>query len=308
MTKVVINRVEEFRQALSKAERAAGRDPSGVALRQVRGKLDDFLDEAVERGMVSGDMEALGKFKEARGLWKTLRTKYDGDGIASMLIEFDPATASYVPKGTAEDAARTLFSASGVGYKKGAQKGAEALRDVLGPDSQEWHALKQEAFMRLLRSNDKGGVRDKAGELVFSGDKFSTAWRDAMRDSPELMRTLFSPEELGLIRQFERVALLATNRKSGAVNFSNSAEKLGQVAFSKITEAFPGSQYILAPLRKKIGRFASEAVDEAAARAATQGTARAAARDLSLPTPWRGSPGVAAAVGTGTVPRQKDRP
>lgn len=302
VSKITLNRVEEFRQALSKAQRAAGRDPSGVVLRRTKNALDEFLDGAVERGVLTGDVDALAEFKSARSIWNRLKQKYDGDGVADMLIEFDPEAGKYIPKGTPEEASTTLFNASGVGFKRGATKAASQLKELLGADSSEWAALKQEVFMRLLRSQDTGNVRGQDLELLFSGDKFSTQLRTAMRQSEELMRTFFSPGEINLFRQFERAALLATNRVPGAVNHSNSGEMLARLA-GRLGEVFPGVKYILQPLMSASAR----AVDERAVRSAVTGAASNAARDYSLSRAARGVPGLAGGLLAPNITEERPR-
>lgn len=306
VTKTTIQRLEDFRGELAAQLRAAKGDAWGRPIKELKDQFDGFLNDVVEKGLMTGDQEALDTLKTARGLWRDLRTKYDNDGIVGMLIEFDPATKTYVPSLNPEGASRTLFNATDIGYKKGADRAAKALKETLGADSPEWLQLKQEAVMRLLRSQETGNVRDAAGNLTFSGDKFSTAFRKAMRESESLMKTLFTPEEISQLRQFERVALQATNRRTGAVNYSNSGEKMLQ-ALDGFGNQVPGARWLLYPIRKYI-KGASEGLAAAEARDATERGARAAiSQARRLPAAARGIPAAVGVTGASTLPEQEKR-
>ena len=73
------NRLEAFRQDLLAIQRAL---PMGSDKKPIFGslinQLDDFTEGAFDAGLVTGDTAALQKFKQARGIWRELRTKYEG--------------------------------------------------------------------------------------------------------------------------------------------------------------------------------------------------------------------------------------
>jgi hypothetical protein len=51
---------------------------------------------------------------------------------------------------------------------------------------------------------------NQAGRTEFSGAKFKTAWDSMMKKSPEVVRMMFSKEEIDLINQFKDVAYRVT--------------------------------------------------------------------------------------------------
>lgn len=293
VSKLNINNIEAWRQDLDALRRAAGQkgEPSAVVLGNLKGRLDDFLDGAVDQALVTGDTATLDKFKEARGIWRELRQRYDSNAVVSNILE--AARSGEQPEGLL----RYLFEANGVGFKRGAVQGVRQLKEVLGDTSPEWNALRGEAFSRLLKSNAKGNVRDAAGNLTFSGDKFSTAFRKAMGEGGDLMRELFTPEEISLMRKFERVALRATNRRGDAMNPSGTGADVIQFV-QGLLSGTPGGRAMLGVVGKVLGGMG----DYGAASQAVQATTRA------LPSPQSSLPSllsVTGAVGAQQTPEQQ---
>ncbi|CAN0460708.1 unnamed protein product, partial [Ectocarpus fasciculatus] len=94
-----------------------------------------------------------------------------------------------------DDAANYIFGRSGIGAKKGLERDLVKLRDTLGPDSAEWNAIREEAFLRLFRNQpgpEAGGV--------FNAQAFSKELNRALTDSPDAMKVLFSSKEAALMR------------------------------------------------------------------------------------------------------------
>lgn len=202
------NRLEAFRQDLLAIQRAL---PMGSDKKPIFGslinQLDDFTEGAFDAGLVTGDMTAIKKFKEARGIWRELRTKYEGKEAGKI---YDIIQA--VRNGDANaNVANIIFDAQSIGMKKGALQAVKKMKEILGADSEAFKNLKEDAALRLFNSNTKGNQKGKDMETIFSGDKFATAVEAAMKDAPELMKEIFTKKELSLISQFKRVAQRATN-------------------------------------------------------------------------------------------------
>lgn len=283
--KAKINALEAWRQDINADIRETTNDRTKAALMAARDQFDSFLDGAVDAGLVSGDTEALNMFKNARSIWRDLRTKYDGKdaGLVSDIIKRGPDGEILLEP---EGALRKIFTGNGVGFKSGSVRAVKQMKGLLGEDSPEWLSLKQEAVMRLLRSNTKGNTRGADADLVFSGDKFSTAFRDAMTNSPDLMRELFTSDEISLLRKFERVALRATNKRGDAMNPSGtSADILGTL--QQLLTDTPGGRVILGVFGKVLGGMGDYS---AAARAS-------GAVNRTLPTPNSAAPGVLGVTG-----------
>tara|TARA_B100000427_G_scaffold35756_1_gene25924 strand:- start:533 stop:2917 length:2385 start_codon:yes stop_codon:yes gene_type:complete len=209
------NRLEAFRQDLLAKQRALpkGSDQAPIFSSLIN-QLDDFAEGAFDAGLVTGDRAALEKFKQARGLWRELRTKYEGKEAGKI---YDIIQA--VRNGDANaNVANIIFDAQSIGMKKGALQAVKKMKEILGEDSPAFKNLKEDTALRLFNSNTKGNQLGKNMETIFSGDKFATSFNAAMKDAPELMKEVFTKEELALINQFKRVAQRATNRRKEIVS------------------------------------------------------------------------------------------
>tara|TARA_B100000989_G_scaffold97629_1_gene71124 strand:+ start:11108 stop:13471 length:2364 start_codon:yes stop_codon:yes gene_type:complete len=209
------NRLEAFRQDLLAKKRAL---PKGSDQEPIFGslinQLDDFTEGAFDAGLVTGDRAALQKFKQARGLWRELRTKYEGKEAGKI---YDIIQA--VRNGDANaNVANIIFDAQSIGMKKGALQAVKKMKEILGADSEAFKNLKEDAALRLFNSNTKGNQLGQNMETMFSGDKFATSVNAALKDAPELMKEIFTKDELALINQFKRVALRATNLRKEIVS------------------------------------------------------------------------------------------
>lgn len=231
VTEVTVRALEEWRKRLNTVSRSrdlAG-TTDGAALSLMQNRYERFLDEILDGALVRGDEEAIDLFRNARTLARDFAEKYKDNKIVANLIEVgdDGITLARNP----EDALKTIFNSSGLGGKTGAQQALDHIKTLLGEGSPEWLAMKEEAFTRLLRSQNANQMGSD-GVQLFSGDRFSSSFNKAMENDRTLMATLFDQEELMLIDQFRRVALAATNRVPGAVNTSNSANDIMRVFMS----------------------------------------------------------------------------
>jgi hypothetical protein len=219
---VKVRALEEWRAQMAGLARSMDPVEKGAAkaaLREYDNYMTNFLDEA----MVRGHDEAIEAFRNARGLRARMASNFEENELLAKIIERDPSRNE---RGTLlrepEEALNLLFTASKLGAKNGAPRALRQMRRLLGPNSEEWRELKEEAFMRLFR-NQNANDMNEAMVAKFSGDRFATAINTVMRDNPALMRVLFDRREIQLLRQFRDVAQRATNKVDGAVNHSNSA-------------------------------------------------------------------------------------
>lgn len=214
---VNVQTLENWRQQMSQLSRS--NDPvekaaAGKALKA----YDEFFDQYVDEALITGNKTAIESFKEARALRTRLAKDFESDRLLKDIIKTQDGGLTLTPN----EALNKLFNVNSLGVKQGANKTLTKVKSLLGETSAEWQQMKQEAFLRLLSSNQKGNIRGEGLERIFSGDKFATAFDDAMKNSSELMNTLFSKSEIQLLQNFKDVALSATNRVPGAVNTSNT--------------------------------------------------------------------------------------
>jgi hypothetical protein len=154
---------------------------------------------------------------------RVLAARFQGGDLIEKLVERDGNHLKLDPVG----AMNLVFGQSNIGFvsKGGMLRGLQRMRTMLGPESQAWNSLREEAFMRLARSGD--GAMQPTGR-DFSGGNFAKAWETMTQKSPEVVRVLFTQEERNLINQFARVANRITTPVRGGANFSNSGSSIIQ--------------------------------------------------------------------------------
>lgn len=116
-------------------------------LTTVKREFDGWLDEAVEHTLISGDEGALTALKEARALRTEYGRKFekadrfdDSGGLIQRILRQDV---------TPGEVANMLFGLGRVGEQGRAYRLAKDLRDVFGPESEGWSAIRQGAWLRM---------------------------------------------------------------------------------------------------------------------------------------------------------------
>lgn len=208
----------------------ASNDPveAGAAGKAVRA-LDDYVDQALTKDLISGDPNVVSAWREAIGKRRSFGKLFEGgdliDGLTTRTLHGEGRTLKISP----EDATNYIFGRSDLGFvgKRDLNRDLTRLKGVLGPDSPEWGSLRAEAFMRIARA---GEGAPEGGTPQFSGQKFMKAWEQAKTKDPQIVNTLFTPEERAQIDQFAEVAQKATTPVKGGDNPSNSGVYIAALA------------------------------------------------------------------------------
>jgi len=196
-----LNKIEQIRRRLNTAVGAAEKsDKRQVVI--MKNAFDDALDDAVINSLFTGDAQALGSLKSARKLFADYAKKFRANpkkGKSGRVVDRDEP-GQFIEKivsanPTDEQVINAVFGASGL--NKGAGRDmAIRFREILGKDSEGWGAIRQAAFKRLIKTNTVNGK-----ELV-SGQKTIKAINEALEKNGTLVREIFSPEEISLLRRF----------------------------------------------------------------------------------------------------------
>lgn len=130
-------------------------DDDRRVLGEVKDAFDSWLDDAVDNSLFSGDPAALGSLKDARKLWRDYRNITTGRGPD----EANRKIASFFQKDvTGQEVANWMTGASALGGSGTAYRTASKLKSVLGPDSDEWGAVRQGVWLSLTKgANPDGG-------------------------------------------------------------------------------------------------------------------------------------------------------
>jgi len=243
--KPVLNEVEAFgsegaptvrqyfdlRAKLSSARADGGAvgTAAGAAVRA----LDGYMDKAVADKALLGNPDAVAAWKAAIKSRAEFGRAFEGDDLIARLTE---RTARGGDKGVLkvapEDAANQIWTQSNLGWvgKKDLTRDLVRLRNVLGPDSEEWHAIRAETFRRIATEGIGPPNPAEPGATQFSGQKFLKAWEAAKLKAGPLVDTMFTPEERKLIDDFAQVAQKVTTPVKGGENSSNSGHVVEALA------------------------------------------------------------------------------
>ena len=245
----------QWREQATKAAR--GSDPDATALRGVINQFDRSMSDAVDRSLMAGDDAAVQRWKDAISNYKKFSDVWKSQGgILSKLTEKTMRDGQMVLKQDPASVSNYLFGAGGTKLVSQPALARDLLTMKRQLPEQEWNMLRQEAFLKLMRFGE-GAFQD--GERMYSGVKFKKALQDMMDTNPTVVKALFTPQEVGLLKQFANVSAAATG---GAINASNSANSAANM-FQKLV-GMVGST--------NLAQFASRAIGVSWLRSAYGGT------------------------------------
>lgn len=199
--------LEQARKGILRVQPANAEDARG--LQAIRRSFDDWITNAVDRKLFSGDATALEDLKQARALWaqyKGLTTAGKGDAspiVAKMATE----------ERTGEEVANWLLGTAGAGQAGRSARVAADIQKALGPGSQEWEALRQAAWTKMSAPVRPGA----APQDVPTPSMASKAILDFTRgQGAPLSRVLFTADEIGKMNRLAVVLRTITTDKKAA--------------------------------------------------------------------------------------------
>jgi hypothetical protein len=214
-----LSEIQVYRTQLSnQARNGVGSDASaaGAAVQQ----LDDKLYQMAEQNLLYGNNEAVGMWASAIKNYRQYAEKWKSQGgILNRLTKDGMQDGSRVLTVAPEAAARTILTGtfSGLISKPESIRMLNTLKKEL--PAAEWDMLRQDAFMQI----SDGIVSASSGR---TSNTFSREWFDANRKNPQLLRTLFSPEEIRIMNSLAQTTSQITRT---AKNTSNSAAAAGSL-------------------------------------------------------------------------------
>lgn len=239
---VPINRLFFMRAQLNGVIKGGGED--GVAARAAKSIIDGHLDDIVTQGLLRGDDAAIDAWRNAIAANREFAGRFKGSDIIEKLTTMDYRSGTRQLAVPADQATNAIFGASKLFGGGNTARDLARLRDVLGPQSAEWQALRQEAVMRLFQSG-QGPMHPTTGVRAFSGANFAKGFDNAMLQSPGIIRTFFTPEEIATLRQFRDVAGRVTGTVKGGDNFSNTIPGASNVVQSLLARFFTSEQAMM---------------------------------------------------------------
>ena len=249
----IYNKMEDWRARAvgeRQAARSRGDRRDAEAIRQTIALYDDFTDGLIDGALVRGQDDIVVRWKNAIAGRREFGRRFESNKIVAKMIEMSDESGAWQLKMTPQEALDMLFTSGAVGAKKGAQNALQKLRQVLGPDSPEWLALKEEGFLRLMHGQGRrpGEMLGPELEPLFSGAIFNSNLRRSMDQGFDLMHLLFSNRELALINQFNRVGLRNTTQVAG-VRGPNTAHNMARM----VQEMFGPTSRVMSIVTRYLG-------------------------------------------------------
>lgn len=197
--KTGIKELEQVRRIIKSHINAAANPSDARSLLAIKQSFDNFMDDAVKNALFSGDKEALNQLKNARALSRDYFTKYTSQPAKTRTGRTIPdREGALIEKiiadnPTNEQVVNAVFGASNFNNTAGANM-AKRFKSIVGETSEEWQALRQAGFMRLIKFKPDG--------KTISGQQTAQAIRQAVGKNKSLMQELFTPEEMGVFNRF----------------------------------------------------------------------------------------------------------
>lgn len=252
-----LNQLEILRKRATNLRRSSDAPERSAATSFVN-EYDAMLNNAIDNALIKGDDGAINAWKNARGLRSRYGKIFEQDDIVKKLTErLDDG--SYRLAVSPDDAGKLIYGRSSIGAKIGLSKDIDKLKKIL--PEEDFSAIKEGFFMRLLRGQPTDGN--------FSGIKFAKEVDRAAEDVPDAIKLVFTPEQWRLIQQFKKVAVNATSKVPGGVNFSNTnaAARLSDRLINSFGSAGSVIRGAISPVTKGV----REQLDISKIKAASQG-------------------------------------
>jgi len=216
---VGLERIQTYRtQLVNQAKNGRGSDAQ--AAREVLGLLDDKLYEMADANLLYGNAEAVGAWANAIKNYRGFKETWDSKGgilntLTKRVVRDGVRTFEVAPQAAAQKVLGATFS--GLISKPEAIRTLNTLKNQL--PKAEWDMFRQEAFMLI-----SDGIQSTATGRA--ANKFPREFRDARRRNPELLGTLFEPEELQIMSDLAETTARMTRT---AKNASNSGAAIGSI-------------------------------------------------------------------------------
>lgn len=150
---VDFQRMEGWRKQLGKAINREADDAEKYGLIQLKKGYDDFLNNNIERAMLSGDTKVLDQYKVAREGWANYKKMYTADHkdeYGKKFIQDIVNNAKSDEPYSNEMIANKIFGTNKIGFKPQSLNIIKELKSHLGTDSQEFNGLRMEGLKKAL--------------------------------------------------------------------------------------------------------------------------------------------------------------
>lgn len=136
-----ISELYKWRKSINANMPANKKEPEAAALIAMKNNFDNFINNQFMTDMIKGDASSVARWREAINKTSEIKDTFDSDKAIKSFAKQDA---------TPDELRKFLFNASGVGMPAGAARTARKLKRILGADSKEFTALRQEAMFNVV--------------------------------------------------------------------------------------------------------------------------------------------------------------
>lgn len=217
---ISLKQLETVRRRLATYEQAARSDADTAAVKIIRNELDGWIDEAIDNGLIRGDVAELAKLKEARSLWAKYKQSFSSnpkavDADATRVIE-KIVSRDLQPN----EVMNYLYGSADIGNAAVAQRVASRLKKTYGANSEEFKRFQEAAYIRI--------IQDTQGNLRSPQKVVNTIDELIMGKGSGLTRELFNSDQINAIRKM-RVDLARTIVPAEAKNPSKTGYEIARL-------------------------------------------------------------------------------
>lgn len=181
---VRLKAIDNWRKRLNRNRPAKTDTAQNAAIDILKGQLDRFIDDQFNANMIAGDPAAVAKWRAARSAHQRYRETFTDNKVIDWLATRTDATPETVRS--------WIFGASATGAKTEAGAVVRRLKKIVGENSPEFTALRQDALLDimepLLRTNADLGAFVRNYDRVFA--KNPTLAKELFPDSDGALKAL----------------------------------------------------------------------------------------------------------------------
>lgn len=214
---VKLEALQNWRKRINKNRPKKSDRSQNAALDIMKAELDRYLENKFNADMISGDEAAIRAWREATAANKAYREVFSDNRVIRQLAEQDA---------TPETVRSWVFGASAVGAKSEAADVVKRIKNIVGPDSPQFTAIRQEALLDIMEPILR--ERPNIKQFVRNYDRF-------VRKNPSLVKEIFPDSEDALKRTRDiasaimdrdpRTKILDLNRAASVAMFGHGLAK-----------------------------------------------------------------------------------
>lgn len=187
-----------------------------AAATRAKSAIDDYLGEAVERGMIQGDEAGL--WRQAIQQRRDMGRQFEAGDLIEDLTSREFRGGGRANAVAAEDASRLILGPGNLAQRPNLTRDLTRIRETLGPQSAEWEALRREALGRVLG-------RDAGSE------NFGRALEQFRTQNPQLASLIVTPDDLAQVGAARQAIAGAVGQRAG-VGIGDAVLKAGPDDFA----------------------------------------------------------------------------